>query len=490
MARTTVVVGLLSMAMTLGIVLGWFVARGASEPLVSESSLAALPPRLAAVSASPLVAAPEAPQALHVSSEPVENATENLNELNEKAVNAPEPMARSAALSPSPTVSNESLADLIERVEPSIVRVNVFGRQSSGHGSGFVVDKRGLVVTNFHVIAEATRAEVVFKDGQTAPVRGTLAALESHDLAVLKIDCPVERLHPIAVASAVPRKGDRVAAFGAPLGFSFTTSDGLVSAVRSGRELDNEFRSLGMPLDNDPRLTWVQTTAPISRGNSGGPLVNMQGEVVGVNTLSVPMIGQNLNFAVSSLDVLSTLKLAAGDVRPLEPRGKPMNPTAGPTPRPRDAIGEIVDGRSTAEGRRLLASLKKVKIVVSAPEAPPALSGSIGAALEQAAGRLQKSLREAGLKVTDTADAETGLAVVTLRCGFKAARTIDSQLELAVLRPNAGGGQRQLVMLWSEASHESFPLAQAADPSRLAPRLDRRIVALADAFSAARQNAQ
>lgn len=483
-ARKVVMGAIISAGMVFGVVLGWSVAHSGNKHPVSQSPFASLPPSHFAVAPDhSLAISRESVQALHIPTKPVEVISEPPTP---PPVAAPNPV-----VTPTVTVSasSESLADLIERIEPSIVRVNVTGRQGSGHGSGFVADKEGRIVTNFHVIADATRAEVVFKDGRTAPVRGTLAALESHDLAVLKIDIPAARLTPIIVAATVPRKGDRVAAFGAPLGFSFTTSDGLVSAIRSGRELDGEFRSLGMPLDNDPRLTWVQTTAPISRGNSGGPLVNMQGEVVGVNTLSIPNLGQNLNFAVSSTDIAAILKQADGDVRPLEPRNAPQAQPVGPRPRPRDASIGIIDGRNTAEGRRLLTSLQKIKLVVAPAETPAPLANASSAALEQVARHCATALREAGFQLTDTADDETGLAVIGFRSAMKGPRMLDCQLELALFRSNPDG-QRQVVMLFNDTGHDTLPLAQALDSSRLAAKLNRHGTTLAETLALARKQAR
>src|SRR5690606_502952 len=103
---------------------------------------------------------------------------------------------------------------------------------------------------------------------------------------------------PLKIATTLPKKGETTIAFGSPLGLSFTASNGIVSAVRLEDELRNE--ALGLNLN----VTWIQTTSPISPGNSGGPLMNDRGEVIGINTLIVGAAhaGQNLNFAVSSLD--------------------------------------------------------------------------------------------------------------------------------------------------------------------------------------------
>jgi S1-C subfamily serine protease len=199
--------------------------------------------------------------------------------------------------SPAYTADSGSLADLIEKVVPSVVRIDVVKGEGRGVGSGYVVAD-GLVATNHHVIAGANEATAVFKNGETAKVLGTLLLDDKRDIAILKIDKP--SLPVLPLADALPRQGDSVTAFGAPVGLSFSASDGIVSAVRQGQEISDS--------DTIPG-TWIQTTAPISPGNSGGPLVNREGKVVAMNTM-VLIIGQNLNFAISSLDVADALKKA------------------------------------------------------------------------------------------------------------------------------------------------------------------------------------
>ncbi|MBW3540547.1 MAG: trypsin-like peptidase domain-containing protein, partial [Planctomycetes bacterium] len=198
-----------------------------------------------------------------------------------------------------------SLTELIRHVEPSVVSVNVKSADGEGNGSGFVIDRDGIVATNMHVIDGATSVEVVFADGTRFPVTGVLKFDEARDIALLKIDAPAEKLKALPLAAAPPEKGENVVAFGAPFGLSFTASEGIVSAVRSREEL----WTLGI---GGVEGTWVQTTAPISPGNSGGPLVNMSGEVVAANTLSI-VIGQNLNFAISSDDIRQSLAAQAGE---------------------------------------------------------------------------------------------------------------------------------------------------------------------------------
>jgi S1-C subfamily serine protease len=195
-----------------------------------------------------------------------------------------------------------NLSDLIDKIDPSIVRIDVTAGAEKGVGSGYVVDAEGLVATNYHVIAGGAEATAVFKNGEKAKVLGTLTWDDKRDIAILKID--KSSLTALPLAAALPRKGESVVAFGAPVGLSFSASEGIVSAIREGKELGDD--------EKDARPgTWIQTTAPISPGNSGGPLVNRDGQVVAMNTMQLA-IGQNLNFAISSVDVAATLKVARG----------------------------------------------------------------------------------------------------------------------------------------------------------------------------------
>lgn len=204
-----------------------------------------------------------------------------------------------------------ALPELIEMVEPSVVRITGHTVTSDILGSGFVVAADGRVATNYHVVEGTYGMRVEFANKHSGPVLGYRILDPENDLAILQIDAAGLRLRPLPLASQLPRKGQAVAAFGAPLGLDFTTSNGIVSATRPAAELD------GFDLGG----TLIQTTAPISSGNSGGPLVDMHGVVVGVNTLG-SLKGQNLNFAVSSLHVQEMLDHCGDRVYPQTPYGR------------------------------------------------------------------------------------------------------------------------------------------------------------------------
>ena len=214
------------------------------------------------------------------------------------------------------------LADLVEKVEPSVVQLNVSGPTGAFTGSGFVIDKQGTIATNYHVIQDATEGTAVFSDKTSVPIAGYLSVWPEKDIALLHVECPPDKLHPLDLATSPPRQGERVAAFGSPLGLSRSVSEGIVSAIRQSKEL----RTV-VPVEVDALL--IQTTTPISHGNSGGPLVNMKGMVVGVNTLTFQALGgENLNFAVSSADVQPVLWGSSKKLLPLPVGGKDQS-TAG-----------------------------------------------------------------------------------------------------------------------------------------------------------------
>ena len=200
------------------------------------------------------------------------------------------------------------LADIVERVEPSVVRIDT----DLGIGSGVVVDaEKRWIVTNYHVIEGATTAKVTFRGGKTAKVNGYRSAYSTRDSALLEIEKPDDPLVPIPIRDGLPRKGEKVAAFGNPRGYSFSTSEGIVSAIRTGAEL----REMHGP-SFDPASTWLQTTAAISGGNSGGPLVDMEGRLLGLNTWT-RTDAQNLNFAIGAPDIKKMITTSRAGVKPL-----------------------------------------------------------------------------------------------------------------------------------------------------------------------------
>jgi len=203
-------------------------------------------------------------------------------------------------LGPATALAQEGLPDLVRRVKPSVLAITTF--DSNGEalmtGSGFFINP-GMVVTNLHVIRGATSAVVKTLDGKgrTYPVKGTVSVDEEGDLALLSIEMPAERTRPIEFATMLPEEGETIFVVGNPLKLEGSVSDGIVSAVRE--------------VPNVGKI--IQVTAPVSHGNSGSPIFNLKGQVVGVITVKVTN-GQNINLAISSGRVA---KLSPGKLRPL-----------------------------------------------------------------------------------------------------------------------------------------------------------------------------
>lgn len=189
----------------------------------------------------------------------------------------------------------ESLADLVDRIDDGVVLIVVLDEagEEVGLGSGFVIDTEGHVATNYHVVDEAVTAKVKFRDGFETEAAGLYACDPNADLAILSLRHKPARLEVLSLAAeARLRQGTDVIALGHPRGFGFTVTNGIVSALRKTSELPGILPALlAAPEDQE----WIQTTAAISGGNSGGPLLLPTGEVIGINTWVAD--GENLGFA-------------------------------------------------------------------------------------------------------------------------------------------------------------------------------------------------
>jgi serine protease Do len=218
-----------------------------------------------------------------------------------------------------PARAQEHLPELIKRVLPAVVTVAGFNAKGKviRLGSGVFVDPAGHLITNLHVVKGVARAEVKLPKGQVFPLTTMVAADENADLVKLVVNLPGGVPHYLTVSGARPEVGEHVVVLGSPLGLEQTASDGMVSAIRTIRN----------------RGEFLQISATISPGSSGGPVVNMRGQVIGIATFQVK--GQQINFAVPGFRVLA---LRDGPPRPLPGlgvAGKSLPPRPGVTvPRP------------------------------------------------------------------------------------------------------------------------------------------------------------
>ncbi len=194
---------------------------------------------------------------------------------------------------PSPTLAPAStdglsVNEIYERAASGVVRINATnistsssssadpfgGQQQSALGSGFVIDKAGHIVTNYHVVEGANEVTVSFSNRDTVKAE-VVGADPSTDLAVLRVETSASALTPLPLGNSdIVRVGDGVVAIGNPFGLDRTATSGIISALQRLITAPNRFT-----IDHV-----IQTDAPINQGNSGGPLLNARGQVIGVNS--------------------------------------------------------------------------------------------------------------------------------------------------------------------------------------------------------------
>ena len=201
-----------------------------------------------------------------------------------------------------------SIADVVAEIYPSVVTIGTefvtldffnIPRTQSGAGSGWIIDKNGIVVTNNHVVENAKKVTVELADGRTFQVGPDNVYRDPlTDLAIIKIEA--SGLPAVALGdSAKLRVGDWVVAIGNPLGLGLRAKEGIVSGLKVSLPVEQ-----GQTLDN-----LIETSAAINPGNSGGPLVNMAGQVIGITSAKISDIGiEGLGYAISTEGAISIIE--------------------------------------------------------------------------------------------------------------------------------------------------------------------------------------
>src|SRR4030066_1370158 len=177
----------------------------------------------------------------------------------------------------------EKVADGVVNVTSTAMQLDFFFNAfpTQGSGSGSIIDTKGHILTNHHVVAEAQKLEVTLADGSKWPAK-LIGSDPDNDLAVIKIDAPKEKLKVISMGDSKSlRIGQKVLAIGNPFGLERTLTTGVISSL--GRTIRS---AVGFMIEDI-----IQTDAAINPGNSGGPLLNSDGEIIGIKTAIISQSG-------------------------------------------------------------------------------------------------------------------------------------------------------------------------------------------------------
>jgi hypothetical protein len=274
------------------------VAHGASRPLLQDEGQRLERAGMARMSRAAYLLAGGSPGPLLAAAPEVARPAEQATKPPEPEVKPKPAEARPAEARPAeprPGDGKERTpAQIFAEFAPSVVSISIKGQLGEGGGTGFLIDSAGTVGTNYHVIDDATEIKVKLMDGTIADEVEILAENEAQDLALLRIKAP-KKLSPVALGdSDKVTVGERAVSIGNPLGLEHTLTDGVISARRmlQGKRM-------------------IQMSTPVSPGNSGGPLFNIRGEVIGVSTgvyHGHSMLAQNLNLAMPINDLRAMIR--------------------------------------------------------------------------------------------------------------------------------------------------------------------------------------
>jgi S1-C subfamily serine protease len=331
-----------------------------------------------------------------------------------------------AAASDGGGVRGTSVQDVVARSSPAVVKITVGDGGAGRLGSGFVISGDGLVLSNSHVVEDAEAVTATFEDGTEARAR-VLGRDESTDLAVLRVDDLPRGVTPLALGSSLPLVvGDPVIAIGNPFGLERTATTGIVSALKRIIRAPNDFEIQNV----------IQTDAAINQGNSGGPLLDAGGRVVGINTQIATGSGGNdgIGFAVP-VDTLRPI------VNAIVRTGRPEHAWVGVTGRTiTPAIAEALD----RPGLRGVA-------VVAVDDRGPAREAGLRAATTPLDADVPRGgdliVEVEGRPVTDMADVSRAVS----------SRAVGDRLRMTVLRD----GRRETI---------TFTLADRPGDVGVAPR--------------------
>jgi putative serine protease PepD len=219
------------------------------------------------------------------------------------------------------TPATETVSQIVQNVKPSVVSIKAEGSSGSGTGSGFIYREDGYIVTNNHVAAPAINSGklTVYLEDKTSFEAKLVGRNASYDLAVLKIDATGLKPVNIGDSNAI-NVGDLTVAFGSPLGLTGTVTSGIVSAI-------NRPVTAG-GADDQSFISAIQTDAAINPGNSGGPLVNGQGQVIGVNS-AIATLGSGTQSGSIGLGFAIPINQAQRVISEIIETGKSSTPIAG-----------------------------------------------------------------------------------------------------------------------------------------------------------------
>ena len=177
------------------------------------------------------------------------------------------------------------LVDLVQKSKPAVFIINTYDKDNKPLklGTGFFIDSKGIALSNYHVFEGANTATITTIDGKIYPINNVISQSKEMDILKFSISNSNQILFPfLNLAHSKPKEGEDVYVIGNPKGLEFSVSNGIVSSIRYDEKIGQI----------------IQTTTPISEGNSGSPLINLNNEVVGIVSFSL-IEGQNLNFAIS-----------------------------------------------------------------------------------------------------------------------------------------------------------------------------------------------